>query len=103
MLGDHQMAVRACLRSHNYVGAADSCGHEAETLTGEAAQAKLQDAIKYHRKAKQPVKGFQLLKKHPHLAQSVPAEVHLHCYAPMCVLYIRSTPLLIVFADVWDT
>lgn len=74
-LGNHRMAVSASLRANDYVGAAESCEEEARRLTGEAAQARLQDAIKHYKKAKQHLLGFQLLQRHPHLAQNMTAEV----------------------------
>lgn len=74
-LGDHDLAVQACLLSKDHLGAAESCEQLAITLTGEAAQARLQQAIEHCRKAKQPLLGFQLLQKHPQLAQALPAEV----------------------------
>ena len=61
--------------ANDYVGAAESCEEEARRLTGEAAQARLQDAIKHYKKAKQHLLGFQLLQRHPHLAQNMTAEV----------------------------
>lgn len=54
------------------------------TLTGEAAQKRLQEAVKYFRKAKRPLLAFELLQAHPQLAQALPAEVPLH--SPLALL-----------------
>ena len=56
------------------------------TLTREAAQKRLQEALKYFRKAKRPLLAFQLLKAHPQLAQALPAEVPLD--SPLALLGI---------------
>lgn len=74
-LGNHRMAVSACLRGNDFVGAAESCEAEAKRLTGEAAQARLQEAIKHYKKAKQYLPGFQLLQRHPELAKKMTSEV----------------------------
>lgn len=82
------MAVSACLRAGDFVGAAESCEEEAKRLTGEAAQARLQDAIKHYKKAKQHLLGFRLLQRHPHLAINMTSEVSSctsSCLAPPCI------------------
>ena len=77
-LGNHRMAVSACLRAGDYVGAAESCEEEAKRLTGEAAQARLQDAIKHYKKAQQHLLGFRVLQRHPQLAANMTAEVSFY-------------------------
>ena len=84
-LGNHRMAASACLRGNDFVGAAESCEQEASRLTGQAAQARLQDAIKHYKKAKQHLLGFQLLQRHPELANSMMPEV-LPCPLPLFAL-----------------
>lgn len=84
-LGNHRMAVSACLRGNDFVGAAESCEQEARRLTGQAAQARLQDAIKHYKKAKQHLLGFQLLQRYPELAKNMTPEV-LPCTPPPLTL-----------------
>lgn len=85
-LGNHRMAVSACLRGGDYVGAAESCEEEAKRLSGEAAQARLQDAIKHYKKAKQHLLGFRLLQRHPHLANNMTSEVP-SCTSPCTAMH----------------
>lgn len=86
-LGNHRMAVSACLRGNDFVGAAESCEEEAKRLTGEAAQTRLQEAIKHYKKAKQYLPGFHLLQRHPELAKKMTSEVSpwtSHLLALLC-------------------
>lgn len=50
---------------------------EALAAESEPSQADhcLQDAIKFDRKAKQPLQSFELLQRHPQLQQTMPAQV----------------------------
>lgn len=113
-LGNHRMAVSACLRGNDFVGAAESCEEDAKRLTGEAAQARLQEAIKHYKKAKQYLPGFHLLQRHPELAKKMTSEVSpwtspvlalLHTHAcrwhcsPVYVLFILFAPNLQVFHE----
>lgn len=93
-LGNHRMAVSACLRGNDFVGAAESCEEEAKRLTGEAAQTRLQEAIKHYKKAKQYLPGFQLLQRHPELAKKMTSEVSPWTLPLLAVLYTCESPSL---------
>ena len=74
-LGEHQKAAAACSRCGDFVGAAESCEEEARVQGGEKAEAKLQEAIRHYRRAKEYLKGFQLMQRHPRLAKNMNPEV----------------------------
>lgn len=99
-LGNHRMAVSACLRGNDFVGAAESCEQEARRLTGEAAQARLQDAMKHYKKAKEHLLGFQLLQRHPELAKNMTFEV-TPCTPPLFPLLCTQACNVHVIGSTW--
>ncbi|KAL3154816.1 hypothetical protein ABBQ38_011357 [Trebouxia sp. C0009 RCD-2024] len=52
-LGNHSLAIKACLRCGDFAGAAKSCEEAAKQESGAARARYLQEAILNHRKAKQ--------------------------------------------------
>ena len=70
-LGEHQKAAAACSRCGDFVGAAESCVEEARLQGGEKAEGKLQEAIRHYRRAKEYLKGFHLMQRHPKLAKNM--------------------------------
>ena len=73
-LGDLKNAVTAYLRSGDLISAAETC----ETLAGahpNEADHWLQEAVKHFSKAKQPVRGFELLLQNPRLQPTFPHQV----------------------------
>ena len=96
-LGSHDNAMRACLRSGNLTGAAEHCeaeAHELAVTDPRKAEQRLQEAIRHYKKAKEHLLGFQLLERHPHLRQSMPAEV-----GGMYLLHTSSTCIALLLSQ----
>ena len=77
-LGNHKVAVTACLRAGDLVGAAQSCEADARRLAPTEpakAEQRLQEALRHYKKAKQHLQGFHLLQRHPSLTRNMPPEV----------------------------
>ena len=75
-LGNFKAAVAISTHLNDFAAAAETCEEEAHML---AAEQKLQEAIRHHKKAKQHLQGFQLLQRHPTLFKNMPPEVSVCC------------------------